>query len=189
MRRGISFENWEENTEIVISPQSEDRDSGRGTVQYGNYWNVHWEKVYTAFKEFSRTEVTHDVSKSFAKIMKLKPHWSGLMMILMWYPLYAKYCSVCFTYTKDQYYFSHRHWVCVLNRLQCMRESSGIPRFVNACYLNPGREQILIGRVACEMERKLERGQSRQPAGQQPARFRFSSHIQRIGRETYLFYI
>lgn len=37
MRRGINFENWEENTEIVISPNSEERDSGRGMFQYGNY--------------------------------------------------------------------------------------------------------------------------------------------------------
>lgn len=143
MRRGINFENWEENTEIVISLNSDERDSGKGMFQYGNYWNVLWEEVYKAFKEFSKREVTHDVSQSFAEIMKSKPHWNRLMVTLMWCSLCTEYCSLrilkinvtLVITTEDVSSIGSSIW-----------ESSGIPHFVNTCYINLGREQIQRGR-------------------------------------------
>ena len=73
------------------------------------------------------------------------------------------------------------------NGFQAVRESSGIPHFLNAHYPNPESEELQTGRETCEMERKLESELSRRPAWPAVPEVQISPTIQRLGREIYVF--
>lgn len=75
-----------------------------------------------------------------------------------------------------------------LNGLQSMRKSSHNPCFLDCGCPNLGIEQVQMGREVCGNGQQARiRVKHRQP-GQQPQKSRFSSIVQTIAGESYLFY-